>query len=69
MRAAVLWTLVAIGVAVFVTMFVSVWRHHTQATTPLRRAAVEYVWQVIPCLIVALCAAPAVHRVLVDLNN
>jgi heme/copper-type cytochrome/quinol oxidase subunit 2 len=67
MRVAVLWTLSAIGVAVFVAMFVSVWRHRALATTSVPGAAAEYAWQMIPCLIVALCAAPAVHRALVDL--
>ncbi len=69
MRVAILWTLLAIGIGVLVAMLASVWRHQARATTPVSNAAIEYVWAAIPCLIVALCAAPAVHRVLVDLNR
>ena len=69
MRVAILWTLLAIGVGVLVVMLVSVWRHQARATTPVPNAAAEYVWAMIPCLIVTLCAAPAVHRVLVDLSR
>ena len=68
MRIAILWTLLAIGVGVLVVMLVSVWRHQARAT-PVPNAAVEYVWAMIPWLIVALCAAPAVHHVLLQLSR
>ena len=64
MSVVVLWTALASGVAVFAALFVSVWRHHARAMTSVRRVAVECVWQAIPCLIVALAAAPSVYRVL-----
>ena len=69
MRVGVLWTLLAIGTAVFGAMLVSEWRHQARATTPVPKAAAQYVWAMIPCLIVALCAAPAVQRVLADLGR
>jgi heme/copper-type cytochrome/quinol oxidase subunit 2 len=68
-RIAILWTLLAIGVGVLVSMLISVWRHQVRATTPVRKAVAEYVWTMIPCLIMALCAAPAVHQVFVDLSR
>jgi len=70
MRVVVLWAAVAIGLGVFVVMLASMWRYRrTHATTPVARSAAEYVWALIPCLIVTLCTAPAVHHVLVGLNR
>ena len=69
MRVAVLWTLLAIGVGVLVAMLVSVGRHQARTMTPVPKAAAEYAWATVPWLIVALCAAPEMHRVLVDLNR
>jgi heme/copper-type cytochrome/quinol oxidase subunit 2 len=63
MRIAVLWTLLAIGVGVLVATLISVWRHQARTTIPARKAVAEYVWTLIPFLIVALFVAPSVHRV------
>jgi heme/copper-type cytochrome/quinol oxidase subunit 2 len=43
-------------------------RRHRAAvrTSPQPQTAIEYVWTVIPWLILALCVAPAVRRVLAD---
>ena len=56
MRAVFVWTLLLIALGVFIAMLVSVWRH--------RPAVGEYVWTLVPWIIVAICAAPAVHQVL-----
>jgi hypothetical protein len=46
-------------------------RHHRARVTTSAHpnAAAEYVWTVIPWLILALCLAPAVHRVLAADEN
>ena len=65
MRVAVLWTLLAIGNGVFLAMLVALWRHRAQVTTPAQPKTVsENVWAMVPWLIVAFCAAPAVHHTL-----
>ena len=64
MRLAVLWVVLAIGAGVFVAMLAAMWRHRAQATTVVLSSASEYVWALIPWLIMALCVAPAVHGVI-----
>jgi len=64
MRIAVLWIVLATGASVFVAMLDAARRRRAQATTFVQPNATEYVWVLIPWLIVVLCAAPAVHRVL-----
>jgi hypothetical protein len=54
-------SLVASG-AVLVAVLFAIRSHRLWATDS--RAAVEYAWAVVPWLMVALCAAPAVHRFL-----
>jgi heme/copper-type cytochrome/quinol oxidase subunit 2 len=64
MRIAVLWVVLATGVGVFAAMLAATRLHRAHATTFVQPNATEYVWVVIPWLIVAICAAPAIHRVL-----
>jgi heme/copper-type cytochrome/quinol oxidase subunit 2 len=54
----------ATGAGVVVATLDAVRRHRAHTTTLVQSNATEYVWVVIPWLIVALCVAPAVHRVL-----
>ena len=65
MRIAVLWVLLAVAAGVFVAMLGALRHHWAHVTTSAHpNAGAEYVWTVIPWLILALCLAPAVHRVL-----
>jgi hypothetical protein len=65
LRIAVLWILSQWVPAVFVAMLRALRRHWAHVTTSAHpNAAAEYAWTVIPWLILALCLAPAVHRVL-----
>ena len=65
MRIVFLWTLLAIGVGVFVAMLLATWHHDAHAPTPHRpRATVELLWSLVPWLLIALCVGPAVNRVL-----
>jgi heme/copper-type cytochrome/quinol oxidase subunit 2 len=65
MRIALLWTVLVIGAGVFVAMFAAMWRHRAHPTAAsLRGAFIEHLWALVPWLLMALCAAPAVHRIL-----
>lgn len=65
MRIAVLWVLLAIGGGVFAAMLNALRHHRAHLTTSAQpKATAEYVWTVLPWLIVVLCVAPAVQRVL-----
>jgi heme/copper-type cytochrome/quinol oxidase subunit 2 len=65
MRIAVLWCVLAISVGLFVGMLVALRRYHAHnGELTHRTAAVEYGWAIVPWLIVALGAAPAVQRIL-----
>jgi hypothetical protein len=55
--------LVASG-ALFVAVLFALRSHRLRATDS--GAAVEYAWAVLPWVMVALCAAPAVHRFLTE---
>ena len=65
MRVALLWCMLTISVALFVQMLLAL-RNYRAHNTVLRhpRAAVEYGWALVPWLILALSAAPAVRRIL-----
>ena len=63
MRFALLWLMLAITVGLFVGMLLALRNyraHNTVLTHP--QAAVEYGWAIVPWLIVALGAAPALRR-------
>jgi heme/copper-type cytochrome/quinol oxidase subunit 2 len=64
MRMALLWMLLAIGAGVFVAMLLAIWRQGAHRRTPEPTPIVEYVWAVVPWLLVALCVAPSVRRIL-----
>ena len=65
-RLAVLWSLLVIASVANLAMLLTLWRARRAAA--LRRAlpngAVELAWAIVPWLITAFCAAPAVHHVL-----
>jgi len=63
MRVAFLWLMLAISVGVFVGMLLALrnYRAHNIVLTP-PKTAVEYGWAIVPWLIFALGAAPAVRR-------
>jgi len=70
LRIAVLWVLLAVAAGVFVAMLGALRHHWAHVTTSAHpNAGAEYVWTVIPWLILALCLAPAVHRVLAAEEN
>lgn len=53
-----------IGLAVFLAMLVATWRHRSHVTTPAKpRAVVEYLWALVPWILMALSAAPALRRI------
>jgi hypothetical protein len=62
MRIFLLWNLLVAGGAVFVAVLFAIRSHRLRASDST--AAVEYAWAVLPWVMVALCAAPAVHRFL-----
>jgi heme/copper-type cytochrome/quinol oxidase subunit 2 len=65
MRIAILWAALVMGAAVLVAMLVAMRRHRARAASLAQAiAAAEYLWVVVPWLIVALCVTPAVHRIL-----
>jgi hypothetical protein len=49
------------GVALFIALLLAVRARQLRATDP--RAAVDYAWAVVPWVMAALCAAPAVRRI------
>jgi heme/copper-type cytochrome/quinol oxidase subunit 2 len=65
MRVALLWFMLTISVGLFVQMLLAL-RNYRAHNTVIRhpRAAVEYGWALVPWLILALGAAPALHRIL-----
>ena len=63
MRVVFLWYMLAISVGLFVTMLLALRNHRAHCTVRTHaQAAVEYGWAIVPWLIVALGAAPAVRR-------
>jgi len=65
LRITVLWVVLATGAGVFAAMLIALRHHRAHVTTSTQpRAAAEYVWTVVPWLILALGAGPALHRVL-----
>jgi hypothetical protein len=62
MRIFLLWNVLIASGAVFVAMLLALRSHRLRVTDS--RAAIEYAWAVLPWVMVALCAAPAVHRLL-----
>ena len=62
MRIFLLWNLLVASGGVFVAMMLAIRAHRLRVTDS--NAAVEYAWAVLPWVMVALCAAPAVHRLL-----
>jgi heme/copper-type cytochrome/quinol oxidase subunit 2 len=64
MRIVVLWVALAGGAGVFVAMIAATRRHRAHAPTFVQANATEYIWLMIPWLIVALSMAPAVRKVL-----
>jgi hypothetical protein len=62
MRIFLLWNLLVASGAVVIAMLLAIRSHRLRATDS--RVAVEYAWAVVPWVMVALCAAPAVHRFL-----
>jgi heme/copper-type cytochrome/quinol oxidase subunit 2 len=65
MRIAILWAALVMGAGVLVAMLVAMRRHRARAASSAQPiAAAEYLWVVVPWLIVVLCVTPAVHRIL-----
>lgn len=68
----ILWICVFIGIAVFGTMFYSIYHHRKskghQAAQFHENTTVEIVWTIIPTLILVAMAIPAT-KVLIDLHN
>ena len=64
MRIAVLWIALATGAGVFVAMLATTRAHRAHNAAFIQASATEYIWLVIPWLIVALSVAPAVRKVL-----
>ena len=65
MRVAVLWFVLAITAVVFVHMLVALRSYRAQNVARTHsKAVIEYGWTIVPWLIVALGAAPAVRRLL-----
>jgi heme/copper-type cytochrome/quinol oxidase subunit 2 len=63
MRVALLWCLLAISVGLFGAMLLALRNYRAHNTVRIHpNAVVEYGWAIVPWLIVALCAAPAVRR-------
>jgi hypothetical protein len=62
MRIFLLCNLLVASGALCVAILLATRSHRLRATDS--RAAVEYAWAVVPWVMVALCAAPAVHRIL-----
>jgi hypothetical protein len=62
MKIFLLWNLLVASGAVVIAMRLAIRSHRLRATDS--RAAVEYAWAVVPWVMVALCAAPAVQRFL-----
>ena len=64
MRVAFLWYLLVMSVGLFVTMLLALRNHraHRIVRTRAQAAAVEYGWAILPWLIVALGAAPALRH-------
>jgi hypothetical protein len=58
-----LWNLLVAGGSLLVAVLFAIRSHRLRATDS--RAAVEYAWAVLPWVMVALCAAPVVHRLLI----
>lgn len=63
MRVALLWFMLAISAGLFVAMLLALRNYRVHNTVRRHsKAAVEYAWAIVPWLIVALGAAPAVRR-------
>lgn len=64
MRVVLLWFMLTISVGLFVAMLLALRNYRAHNTVRMHlKAAVEYGWAIVPWLIVALGAAPAVRRV------
>jgi heme/copper-type cytochrome/quinol oxidase subunit 2 len=65
MRIAILRAALVMGAGVLVAMLVAMRRHRARAAGSAQAIAfAEYLWAVVPWLIVALCVTPAVQRIL-----
>jgi len=63
MRVALLWFMLTISVGLFVAMLLALRNYRAHNTMLTRsKAVVEYGWAILPWVIVALGAAPAVRR-------
>ena len=62
MRIFLLWNSLVASGAMVVAMLLAIRSYRLRATDS--RAAVECAWAVVPWVVVALCAAPVVHRFL-----
>ena len=62
MKLFLLWNLLVASGAVLVAMLLAIRSHRLRAVDS--RAAIECAWAVLPWVMAALCAAPAVHRLL-----
>lgn len=67
MFVAVLEMCIIIAAAVFLAMFYAIWHYRRDAdhgTQFHRRAAVEWVWAAVPCMMLIACAVPAAKLIL-----
>ena len=65
MRIVLLWSVLAIAGGAFIAMLAALCQHHVHATgAKPKDFFADAVWSLIPWIIVAVCAAPAVHRIL-----
>jgi hypothetical protein len=62
MRIFLLCNLLVASGALCVVIMLAIRSHRLRATDS--QAAAEYAWALVPWVMVALCAAPAVHRIL-----
>jgi heme/copper-type cytochrome/quinol oxidase subunit 2 len=65
MKVVLLCIMLAVSGGVFATMLLATHYNRKRGAVPAHMSAfIEYGWAIIPWLIVALAAAPAIHRVL-----
>ena len=64
MRVVALWVVLAISAGVFVAMLLALRNYRARNAVLIPpKAVAEYGWAIVPWLIVALGAAPAVHHI------
>jgi heme/copper-type cytochrome/quinol oxidase subunit 2 len=67
MQVVILAVCASVAAGVFAAMFLAIWNsRRSSESRPYfhRRAAVEIVWAVIPCMMLVVCAIPAVRRII-----